>query len=292
MKSYAHSEIRLVEIQEGLCSELKAHESDCYILAENAEQFLENWWFREDPNSVDLHTWLCIETLKYCCHKNHFGDNCLPCPLDTQNQVCGGHGRCDGDGTRLGNGTCICNKGYIGVLCKDCAKHFFQDNDLCKPCHKACNGCSGDSAAACNTCKVGWKLESGVCTDVNECLDTTLCKSTQFCINKEGSYDCKSCDASCRTCAGAGHSNCTSCESNHVLWSGRCLDDKHKSNLLRSTIKKLALYLGLFVIAFFILRNSKTLASLVILIITIYIHYSEKNSEMNILHVLLNLYVN
>ncbi|XP_059052202.1 cysteine-rich with EGF-like domain protein 2 [Achroia grisella] len=293
LKSYARSELRLVEIQEGLCSELKKHESDCYVLAEEGEQFLEKWWFRDDPDSMDLHTWLCIENLKYCCHENHFGHNCSPCPLNMQNKVCGGHGRCDGEGTRAGNGTCICKKGYSGNLCDDCAIDFFRvNNDLCEPCHRACSGCSSEGAAACEACKTGWKLELGVCTDVNECLNSTFCKVNQFCINTEGSYDCKSCDVTCKTCAGDGYTNCTSCEPDHVLWSGRCLDDKHKSKLLRYTIKKLGLYLGLIVIAIFVLRNSKTIGSLAIIIIAMYIHYSETNIEMNILNVLVNLYVN
>ncbi|KAM3965160.1 cysteine-rich with EGF-like domain protein 2-A [Aphomia sociella] len=292
LKSYARSEVRLVEIQEGLCSELKRHQDHCYSLAEEVEHVLEKWWFNEDPNSVDLQSWLCIETLQYCCPKNHFGDICSPCPIDMDNNVCGGHGTCDGDGTRKGNGTCICKKGYAGKLCEDCADNFFSvNNDICMPCDKSCEGCLGEGAAACVACKNGWKLDSGMCVDLNECLNLNSCKPNQFCINKEGSYICKTCDKSCKTCLGSGYSNCTSCEPNHVLWSGRCLDDKLKSNLLQSTLKKLALYIGLFVIAIFILRNSRTLASLVILIIAMYIYYAEQNSEMKILDVLLNLYL-
>ncbi|KAH9629455.1 hypothetical protein HF086_015785 [Spodoptera exigua] len=73
LKSYARSEVRLVEIQEGLCSELKIHQDACYAVAEESEQVLEKWWFDVNSVSLDLYTWLCIETLQQCCPSNHYG---------------------------------------------------------------------------------------------------------------------------------------------------------------------------------------------------------------------------
>ncbi|XP_013197396.1 cysteine-rich with EGF-like domain protein 2 [Amyelois transitella] len=289
LKTYARSEIRLVEVQEGLCSELKSHQDDCYVLAEEAEQVLEKWWFDDGPKSADLYSWLCIDTLQYCCPKNHYGESCLPCPNGKNNEVCSGHGSCNE--SRKGDGKCKCKKGYDGTSCDVCAKNFYLNKDICQPCHKACNGCSGDGANMCNECKLGWSLELGECVDIDECVDTTICKPDEYCSNNEGSYVCYPCDKSCKTCLGGGVSNCTSCVSDHVLWSGFCMDDKLKSDLFRNTLKKLALYCGLLVIAFFIFRNTKTLASVVILIISIFIFISEKSSDINTVDVISNLYL-
>ncbi|KAF9421146.1 hypothetical protein HW555_002858 [Spodoptera exigua] len=218
LKSYARSEVRLVEIQEGLCSELKIHQDACYAVAEESEQVLEKWWFDVNSVSLDLYTWLCIETLQQCCPSNHYGIDCSPCPQDKYNKICAGHGKCDGAGTRKGNGTCICRKGYKGVICDECATGFYQTSDsLCKACHKACNGCNGDGAASCEACNEGWELQSGMCLDVNECA-SSVCEHHQYCTNIEGSYKCFDCDTSCNTCAGEGSSNCTACEPSKVLW--------------------------------------------------------------------------
>ncbi|GBP69337.1 Cysteine-rich with EGF-like domain protein 2 [Eumeta japonica] len=161
LKSYARSEIRLVEIQEGLCSEVNNHQDSCYSLAEQAEQLLEMWWFKQAPDTADLYSWLCIDTLHYCCPKLHYGELCSPCPLDKDNKICGGRGKCHGEGTRKGNGTCICNKGYKGSNCEDCDKNFYRGSDTkCKACHKACEGCNGGGPNACYSCKSGWILEA------------------------------------------------------------------------------------------------------------------------------------
>lgn len=290
LKSYSRSEMRLVEVQEGLCSEVKKHKDYCYALAEEAEEPLEKWWFHEDPASVDLYTWLCIETLQYCCPENHYGETCAPCPL-YKNQVCGGHGHCAGESTRKGNGTCICHKGFAGTNCEDCAKNYFRVNEQsCERCHKACEGCSGEGPAACNSCRQGWELHSGACVDVDECLITTTCKSNQYCVNRAGSYSCKNCHQTCNSCVDAGPSNCTACDPSHVLWSGMCIDDHMKSDLLQNALKRLSLYCGLLIITYFTFRKSKFLAALVVLIVAVYIYYSESLSKMNVVDLFLNMY--
>ncbi|KAJ8731279.1 hypothetical protein PYW07_004443 [Mythimna separata] len=286
LKSYSRSEIRLVEIQEGLCSELKAHQDACYGIAEESEQVLEKWWFNKDSVSLDLYTWLCIETLQHCCPSNHYGDACSACPQDVNNKVCSGHGRCDGEGTRKGNGTCICKKGYTGRLCDECAKSFYKTSvDSCKVCHKACDGCSGDGAAACEACNTGWQLQSGVCVDVDECA-SSVCEPHQYCSNTEGSYTCNKCDSSCKSCRGEGSSNCTSCEPTNVLWFGMCVDNELKQNILTSTFKRVALYIGLLIITVYIDRISRTVASFVVLVIALLMYFSERNLRMNTMDVL------
>ena len=57
-----------------------------------------------------------------------------------------------GDGSRKGNGACVCNKGYAGSLCDSCnvTDHYEAYKDetklVCSPCHKSCDGaCAGVS---------------------------------------------------------------------------------------------------------------------------------------------------
>lgn len=290
LKSYSRSEIRLVEVQEGLCSEVKRHTDSCYALAEEAEQVLEKWWFHEDPDTVDLYTWLCIENLQYCCPSNHFGDLCTPCPLDKNSKICSGQGTCDGDGTRKGNGTCICKKGYDGKFCEECDVNYYRSDNLCFECDRACNGCSGEGKAACNTCNSGWELNSGVCEDINECSSSLICKDNQYCLNSEGSYSCKACHTSCKTCTGDQPTNCTSCSQNNVKWSGMCLDEKQKNEILSSTFHRATLYFGLSIITLFIFRKSSSLASIVVFILAVYVYFSEKSAKMHLIDVIFNLY--
>nr|XP_049693880.1 cysteine-rich with EGF-like domain protein 2 [Helicoverpa armigera] len=285
LKSYARSEVRLVEIQEGLCSELKIHQDACYAIAEESEQVLEKWWFNKDSVSLDLYTWLCIDNLQHCCPSKHYGEACEPCLQDEHNNVCAGHGRCDGAGTRKGNGTCICKKGYTGKLCDECAESFYQTSTgSCEVCHKACDGCSGEGAAACDSCNPGWEMQSGVCIDIDECVDA-VCEGHYYCSNTEGSYKCNECDLSCKTCAGEGSSNCTSCESASVLWFGMCIDNELKQNILTSTYKRIAMYVGLLIITIFISHTSRSIASIVVLIIAILMYFLERNLKMNTLDV-------
>lgn len=281
LKSYSRSEIRLTEIQEGLCSEVKIHQDACYAIAEEAEQILEKWWFNQDPGSEDLYTWLCIESLKDCCPSKHYGSECAPCPMDKSNKVCGGHGRCNGAGTRQGNGTCICKKGYTGEMCEDCEKNFYQTSTgACDKCDKSCNGCIGGDAASCESCNSGWQLQSGVCVDVNEC-ETSVCTASQYCINTEGSYSCQECESSCQTCSGEGPSNCTSCDPDTVLWFGMCVSSEQKQKNVIETYKRIAQYVGLLTIVMYMAQKSRFVASIVALIIAIVIFYLEKTNLRN-----------
>lgn len=53
--------------------------------------------------------------------------------------VCGGLGRCEGEGTRLGDGECVCDPGYSGNLCQSCADGYFRE----KSSNDSKGGCAG-----------------------------------------------------------------------------------------------------------------------------------------------------
>lgn len=289
LKSYSRSEVRLVEIQEGLCSEVKKQQDKCYALAEEAEILLEQFWFHEDSQALDLFTWLCIDNLKYCCPEGHYGENCYPCPVDEKNNICGRHGHCSGDGTRNGNGSCICDTGYTGEHCQSCASNFYKGRLGCDPCHKSCLECIGDGPRACKECKTGWEMVSGLCMDVDECLEEFKCAANQYCINLEGSYLCRMCDDSCSNCTGEGPYNCTACKPHHMLWSGYCIKNELKNHILKDIFLRGVIYIGLLVLAYYLFGISKFLAAVIILFNAIYIYHTESGASFSIVDVSKNL---
>lgn len=142
--SYAKSEIRLVEIQEKLCSDVEEGRHQCYALHEQHDAEIEEWWFTYQDTEPDVFTYLCIDKLKHCCPDFHFGTNCTPCD-GYPNNVCSNNGKCKGSGTRKGSGKCACNEGYSGEKCDQCAQMYFEmyrdeTKLLCSKCHPACDG--------------------------------------------------------------------------------------------------------------------------------------------------------
>lgn len=232
-KDYKNSELRLVEIQEGLCSEVSNGKDQCHELATENEQHLEDWWHSHRNAGVDLTEWLCIGELKVCCPENHYGPQCLPC-LGHPGAICSGHGKCKGNGSRKGNGECSCDSGYTGKVCNACAQNFYEaykDDEklMCSPCHKSCEGgCSEAGPKGCTGCKSGWETDSEHgCIDLNECLiNTDPCKQNEFCVNNEGSFTCVACDKSCNGCSGDGPDMCDKCADGYFLMDKLCIEGK------------------------------------------------------------------
>jgi len=78
-----------------------------------------------------------------------FGPNCTMC----DNAKCGRYGKCD-VGVK-GNGTCICDVGYIGEMCDSCSSEYWdssleqEQESLCSPCPGGLgNPCSGNGFLA------------------------------------------------------------------------------------------------------------------------------------------------
>jgi len=113
------------------------------------------------------------------------------------------------------NSACSGCTGEGAASCVECADRYWDKEGTCTACHVSCEGgCTGATAADCNNCKPGWKFQEGAgCTDENECeAASSVCKEDQYCINNEGSYQCKDCHQSCDSCTGGGELECVHCK--------------------------------------------------------------------------------
>ncbi|XP_057184927.1 cysteine-rich with EGF-like domain protein 2 isoform X1 [Triplophysa rosa] len=227
LSKYESSEIRLMEILEGLCD---SSSFECNHMVEEHEEHFETWWFKRKAKHPDLFKWFCIDTIKMCCPKGSFGPDCNTC-IGGLERPCHGNGKCDGDGTRDGSGKCSCDKGYEGEFCLDCSDGFFSElrNDtfsLCKECHESCVGCFGGTRKDCKDCRKEWeKDQEGACIDINECSkDPLQCKDDQYCLNTDGSFSCKACNTKCSGCKGPGADSCLTCAVGYKDEGGTCTD--------------------------------------------------------------------
>ncbi|GAB1517014.1 hypothetical protein RhiTH_000057 [Rhizoctonia solani] len=88
----------------------------------------------------------------------------------------------------------------------------------CLSCHADCATCSGPGSTQCSTCPPSRPLKSSD----GRCLPSSSCGAQSFFDSASGT--CRSCDAGCSSCAGAGGQMCTACPVGKVLQSGQCVD--------------------------------------------------------------------
>ncbi|XP_032348427.1 protein disulfide isomerase CRELD2 isoform X5 [Camelus ferus] len=74
LSKYEFSEVRLLEIVEGLCG---SSDFECNQLVEEHEEHLEAWWLQLKKKYPDLFEWFCVKTLKVCCSPGTYGPDCL-----------------------------------------------------------------------------------------------------------------------------------------------------------------------------------------------------------------------
>ncbi|PNF21193.1 hypothetical protein B7P43_G05107 [Cryptotermes secundus] len=287
--SYSRSEVRLVEIQEKLCTDVERGKDQCHALSEQLEQHIDEWWFQKQDE--DLFKYLCIDTLKRCCPDNHYGANCNPCP-GFPNNVCNKSGKCKGAGTRKGNGKCSCDPGYEGDFCNSCAATYYEsyrdeEKLLCSPCHTSCQGpCTQPGPKGCAACSPGWFMDTEKgCLDVNECLlNPSPCKRNEFCVNNDGSYTCLVCDRACESCQSDGPDMCDKCAEGYTLKDNVCVDVHEHGRKSHVNMTRYLTYAGLCIATCIILQKNTLAASLVGLSVALYISLSEyflSSSENN-----------
>ncbi|KAJ8301451.1 hypothetical protein KUTeg_020438 [Tegillarca granosa] len=221
--TYKTSETRLVEIIDNhLCQENK----ECHMMLEEHEELLEKYYFTiyaKHLSTQDMHEWFCIENVKACCPNNTYGPKCSPCTGGTE-RPCMGNGECDGAGTEQGSGRCTCDRPYNGETCESCQLGYYEayrntTHVICEKCHHRCRVCSKEGPSGCIHCREGYtKSSDGECIDVDECTREKLdCGHNTYCVNTEGSYDCRACDDGCDTCTGPGPDKCIECRADHYL---------------------------------------------------------------------------
>ncbi|XP_046384304.1 cysteine-rich with EGF-like domain protein 2 [Ischnura elegans] len=280
--SYLDSEIRLVEIQEKLCSGVGKGENQCHSLASTNEELIEKWWFEHKKDNPDIYKWLCIEMLKVCCPIDHYGPECKPCP-GYPNRVCNRSGSCKGSGTRKGDGKCHCSPGYAGDYCGECDSNYYEayrDDDklLCSACHVSCKGdCSKAGPKGCDSCKEGWIMDPDRgCVDINECLlARPVCTQNEFCVNNDGSYSCLQCDRACDGCDGDGPDMCTKCANGYTKSGNLCVDKVEWYSKIYPNLTRYFTYLGLCITTCIIFSKNIIVASLIGLCVAVYISVSE-----------------
>lgn len=279
--SYSRSEVRLVEIQESVCSNINEGRDQCYLFNEQHDSLIEEWWFNKQ-NEVDLFKYVCIDQLKLCCPDLHYGPDCLPCP-GYPDKVCNNNGKCKGMGTRKGNGKCSCDSGYDGEFCDSCSKTYYESYKddsklLCSKCHISCKDvCTKPGPTGCESCASGWiaDQEKG-CLDLNECVDVKpVCKPSQFCVNTEGSYKCLECDQACASCTGDGPDMCINCANGYTLHNNVCVDSEQEQRKQHVFITRYLTYFGLCVATCIILQRNVMLAAIIGLCVGVYISISE-----------------
>jgi len=281
---YATSEVRLAEITEQLCKDVGRGETQCHINYGDWEEDIETWWAMEPDTRPELRQWLCVDKLEVCCPQDHFGPDCAPCQvLGDNGKVCSGNGKCKGGGTRKGNGKCQCNSEYTGEQCDQCSEgHYqsFKDENklLCSSCHKSCSGhCSGAGPKACTVCAKGYIMntEHG-CMDTDECIINKPCPRGKFCVNNEGSYRCVNCDKACDGCDADGPDNCLRCASGYSLKNKFCVADKMASGkIFNIDNTRFFTYAGLVVATCIILHKNFVVASVVGVVVAVYISFTE-----------------
>uniref|UniRef100_A0A8D0UQ38 EGF-like domain-containing protein n=1 Tax=Sus scrofa TaxID=9823 RepID=A0A8D0UQ38_PIG len=164
LSKYEFSEVRLLEILEGLCG---SSDFECNQLVEEHEERLEAWWLRLKKKHPDLFEWFCVKTLEVCCPPGTYGPDCLACQGGSE-RPCSGNGHCSGDGSRQGDGSCQCHAGYQGPLCTDCVDGYFSllrnaTHSVCSACDQSCKTCTGPTHRDCEQCEVGWVQEDDAC---------------------------------------------------------------------------------------------------------------------------------
>lgn len=236
------SESRLIEMMESLCH-LKDHV--CLTYVEQHAEAIEGWWIHRGQERsqgsgivpADLYIFLCVTHLRLACTRGRFGKDCELCP-GHPGPLCSSNGQCNGDGTREGDGSCICSPGYDGAMCDTCMKNYYEvprnaSDPLaelraikCAACDEACGSCKGPTDADCISCSAGHQMApNGTCIDLNECDDENHgCPVGTYCRNVKGSRACTVCNHACeitKGCTGGGPENCLACKPGYRQVEGR-----------------------------------------------------------------------
>ena len=147
-------------------------------------------------------TWKHPFLLTPCdCLDTQFGKTCQDC-------LCGVHGRCSAG--MNGNGQCLCEEGWAGRNCTQCAPHFkpvgqcdtcllgFKDNPdvangRCSLCARGYASVDEMSDETCDTCAMGWQPWTHNSTLFPAIVDEDGRHICDECLDNYWGYNCKPC---------------------------------------------------------------------------------------------------
>uniref|UniRef100_A0A2K6U6E0 protein disulfide-isomerase n=1 Tax=Saimiri boliviensis boliviensis TaxID=39432 RepID=A0A2K6U6E0_SAIBB len=219
LSKYEFSEIRLLEILEGLC---EGSDFECNQMLEAQEEHLEAWWLQLKNEYPDLFEWFCVKTLKVCCLPGTYGPDCLGCQGGSQ-RPCSGNGHCSGDGSRQGDGSCRCHVGYQGPLCADCMDGYFSS--LRNETHSFCTGRGYDRPPQFLYPSPSLSLGHWHGMGHAWIRGRNTRTQPQYAFSRWLKIPWSSaCDESCKTCLGPTNRDCGECEVGWVLEEGACVD--------------------------------------------------------------------
>ncbi|KAK7481053.1 hypothetical protein BaRGS_00027689, partial [Batillaria attramentaria] len=94
---------------------------------------------------------------------------------------------CSGRGLACHHVTgCVCQAGWTGSECKDDVDECAENPDVCGE-GMVCRNNEGSYTC---TCRPGYSMDNGMCTDVDECMAGTVCGEFENCTNTPGSFYC------------------------------------------------------------------------------------------------------
>lgn len=146
--SYANSEVRFVEIQESLCEDNRTTMDQCQILAEELEEYLEQWWAKDRWDVPDLRHYLCVNKVQYCYPKLTSSVQTTPPSTQPTFPV---------DGLKCPAGFEL-SSSYVCEDVNECWSNPCKNNEfclntegsyLCRLCHSDCLKCFGPGPYEC-----------------------------------------------------------------------------------------------------------------------------------------------
>ncbi|XP_030623096.1 proprotein convertase subtilisin/kexin type 5 [Chanos chanos] len=105
-----------------------------------------------------------------------------------------------------------------GACVSACPPHTYRDSRSgeCMVCDSSCLTCSGPHDTSCTSCREGLRTDTH-----GRCVTPTTCPSHHY-ADRDG--ECHLCHKYCYQCSGPEKSQCLSCNQNHFLLNGTCVD--------------------------------------------------------------------
>ncbi|KAJ8347152.1 hypothetical protein SKAU_G00285530 [Synaphobranchus kaupii] len=159
----------------------------------------------ECEESHVLYEGACVEDCPVGFYRNVEEKVCVRCAGPEQSQC----QTCAETGSVWHNGKCR----------SECPSNSYHDQHSgeCKNCEESCLTCVGAGASLCSSCREGMMVDGQ-----GHCVAVPACPPLSY---RDLQGRCQPCHTHCAHCSGPGKLSCLSCNRNHFLLNGSCLDD-------------------------------------------------------------------